>query len=163
MTSKVTIVGVVVAIVIALLAMGLALSASKSAAGVSFGGTTNYDEVDASALKIGGTNGTRLGLLSFGICQLIASTYTVAASTTIGMDCAITGVVPTDGVFAQFATSTQIGIGGWSIRGASASSTAGFITVSVVNGTGASNTIPASLASTTKYIVLRSQSTVPGL
>lgn len=128
-----------------------------------FGGVTNYDEVDASALKVGGSMGTRMSGLAFGICSLIAPSYTVAATTTVAMDCAITGVVPTDGAFAQFATSTQIGGGGWSIRGASASSTAGFITMSVVNGTGASNVIPASIASTTKYIILRSQSTVPGL
>lgn len=129
----------------------------------SLGGVTNYDEVDASALKVGGTMGTRMSGFAFGTCSLIASSYTVAATTTIGMDCAVTGVVPTDGVFAQFATSTQIGSGGWQIRGASASSTAGFITMSVVNGTGASSLIPASIASTTKYIVLRSQATVPGL
>lgn len=127
------------------------------------GGITNYDEVDTTALRVGGTNSTRLGLLSFGTCSLIANTFTVAASSTVPMDCAITGVVSTDGVFAQFATSSQIGLGGWSIRGASASSTSGFITLSVVNGTGASNVIPASLASTTKYIVLRARSGVPGL
>lgn len=133
----------------------------KAAAGL-FGGVTNYDEVDASALRIGGTNSTRLGLLTFGTCNLIASSYTVAATTTVAMDCAITGATPTDGIFGQFATSTQIGSGGWSIRGASASSTAGFATFSVVNGTGASNVIPASIASTTKFILLRGSTTIPG-
>lgn len=153
--------GVVVAIVIALLSLGIAVTKGHPTAG----GVTNYDEVDATALKVGGTNGTRLGLLSFGTCSLIASNYTVAASSTVPMDCAVTGVVSTDGVFAQFATST-IGpgiFGGWSIRGASASTTAGFVTISVVNGAGGSALIPASIASSTKFIVLRSRSGVPGL
>lgn len=146
----------IVALVLAFVALGAYFV--HPATTPSFGGVTNYDELDASSIKIGGTNGTRLGPIMTGTCSLIASSFTVAASTTVGMDCAITGVVPTDGVFAQFATSTQIGSGGWSIRGASASSTAGFITMSVVNATGASNVIPASVASTTKYIVLRGAS-----
>lgn len=127
------------------------------------GGVTNYDEVDTTALRVGGTNSTRLGLLSFGTCSLIASSYTVSASSTVAMDCAITGAVSTDGFFAQFATSTATTFGGWSVRGASASSTAGFATISVVNGTGGSAVIPASIASSTKYILLRGRSTVPGL
>lgn len=127
------------------------------------GGVTNYDEVDTSALRVGGTNSTRLGLLSFGTCSLIAGSYTVAATTTVAMDCAITGIVATDGFFAQFATSSQSLAGGWSVRGASASSTAGFATISVVNGTGASSVIPASIASSTKYILLRQSSSIPGL
>lgn len=159
MTNKLTVTGVVVAVVIALLSLCIAVAGKAPAAG----GITNYDELDASALRIGGTNSTRLGLLKFGTCSLIAPSFTVAASTTVAMDCAITGVVPTDGVFAQFATSTQIGQGGWAVRGASASSTPGFITLSVVNSTGASNLIPASIASTTKFIVLRGSSSVPGL
>lgn len=161
MTNKLTVAGVVVAVIIALLSLCIALAGKAPAAG----GVTNYDEVDASALRIGGTNSTRMGLLKFGTCSLIASSFTVAASTTVAMDCAITGVVPTDGVFAQFATSTVGGtnFGGWQIRGASASSTAGFATISVVNGLGTSAVIPASIASTTKFIVLRSSSSVPGL
>lgn len=128
-----------------------------------FGGVTNYDEVDTTALRVGGANSTRLGLLSFGTCSLISSNYTVAATTTVAMDCAITGVVSTDGVFAQFASSTAAQYGGWSIRGASASTTAGYAVISLVNGTGASGLIPASIASTTKYIVLRARTSIPGL
>lgn len=151
--------GILIAIVIASAALFFAAQpAAPTASGV-----TNYDELDATAIKIGGTNGTRLGPIMTGICSLIAPSFTVSASSTVPMDCAITGVVPTDGVFAQFASSTAATFGGWSIRGASASSTAGFVTISVVNGSGGTGVIPASIASTTKYIVLRVRSTVPGL
>lgn len=156
--------GVVVAIVLSLLTLGIALSKPASAPG--YGGVTNYDEVDAAALRVGtSSNSTRLGNLQFGTCSLIAPSYSVAASTTVPMDCAIAGVLSTDGVFAQFATSTATSYGGWQIRGAAASSTNGFITISVVNGTGSASAsvIPASIASSTKYIILRSRSTVPGL
>lgn len=102
-----------------------------------------------------GLTGTPLGQVMASTCALIANSYTVAASSTVPMDCAVTNALSTDLVFAQFATSTQIGQGGWAVRGSSASSTNGFITITVVNSTGASNLIPASVASTTKYIILR--------
>lgn len=151
-------------VVVAIIAFIGVFTPVKQAVQGLFGGVTNYDEVDLSALKVGpSATATRLSDLQFGTCSLIAPSYTVAATTTVPMDCAITGVVATDGVFAQFASSTATTYGGWSIRGASASTTAGFVTISVVNGTGASGLIPASIASTTKYIILRTQSTVPGL
>lgn len=153
---------VVVAVVAVVIAIASYTGIGKSASHL-LGGITNYDEVDADALRVGGSNSTRMGLLKFGTCSLIASSFTVAASSTVAMDCAITGVIATDGVFAQFATSSQATFGGWQIRGASASSTPGFATISVVNGTGASGIIPASIASSTKFIVLRTLSTIPGL
>lgn len=155
--------------IVALVAIVIALAAIYVNSNVpveqpNFGGVTNYDEVDTQALKVGTTSAsTRLGGLFFGTCSLIASSYTVAASSTVPMDCAISGIISTDGFFAQFATSTSLSFGGWSVRGASASSTNGFGTVSVVNGTGAAAVIPASIASSTKYINLRGMSTVPGL
>lgn len=114
--------------------------------GISVGNTASLGVVPTNFAKI-----------LAGSCSLIASTYTIAASSTLGMDCAVTGVVSTDLVFAESATSTA-GFGtGWSITGASASSTANFITVTVSNGTGASGVIPASIASSTKYQVYGTQ------
>ncbi len=128
-----------------------------------FGGVTNYDEVDATALKVGGANGSRLGPIISGTANLIASSYvTLAASTTLIGDIAVTGVVTGDYVFAEFATSSVTG-GNWTIDSASASSTSGYITITYRNNTGASATIPASVASTTRYLVLHPVSTVPGL
>lgn len=128
----------------------------------SFGGVTNYDEVDATAMKIGGANGSRLGPIIAGSCSLIAPSFTVAASTTVSMDCAVTGVVTGDTVFADFATSTVTG-NGWAVDGSSASTTSGFVTLRVTNWTGTSSVIPASIASTTDYLVLHPVTSVPGL
>ncbi len=113
-------------------------------------------ESDVAAIVSGGfkigTNGTNLTQLVGGTCSLIASSFTVAATSTVAMDCAVSNITSTDIPFAQFATSSAI-LEGWSIAGSSASSTAGFITIDVTNGTGASNVIPASIASTTKYVI----------
>lgn len=153
-----------IGIVLSIVALAVSIGGYFHVVVPSFGGITNYNELDADVLRIGGTSGTRLAYINTGTCSLIASSFTVAATTTQAMDCAITGVVSTDGVFAQFATSTTAtAIGGWQIRGASASTTAGFITMSVVNGTGASAVIPASIASTTKYIILRGTTSATGL
>jgi len=93
--------------------------------------------------------------IDFGTCSLIAPSYTVAASTTVAMDCAATGALATDvNIIAQFATSTATGAG-WLITGVSASSTADFLTLRVANNTGASAVIPASLASSTPWFIIR--------
>ena len=101
-----------------------------------------------------GQRGTQLAQVLKGTCALRAPSFTVAASTTVAMDCAVTGVLSSDTVFAQFATSSVVG-NGWLISGANASSTSGFITMRVENRVGASAVIPASVASTTKYLILR--------
>lgn len=153
-------VALVAVAIIAVAALGIVLTSNSSSP--SFGGVTNYDEVDATAIKVGGTNGTRIGLFAVGQCSLIAPSFTFAASTSVAVDCAVNGVQTGDIVDANFATSSAVGAG-WLVTGASASSTSGFITLRVVNNTGASAVIPASIASTTDYTVLRPRSTVPGL
>lgn len=152
-----------IGIVLAIVALAFSVGGYFHVAVPSFGGITNYNQVDTDVLRIGGTNGTRLAYLNTGTCSLIANNFTVAATSTVPMDCAVTGVVSGDGVFAQFATSTATQYGGWQIRGASASTTAGFVTISVVNGTGSSGVVPASTASSTKYIILRGTTTATGL
>lgn len=104
-----------------------------------------------------GTNGTNIGNVNFQTCSLILASYTLAASSTVTADCAVTGAQTGDVVFAQFATTTPgAGTGaGWLITGASASTTAGFDTLSVINNTGTSAVIPASVASTTKVLNIR--------
>lgn len=151
-------IGILIAIVIAIGSWFVHTAPDGS---VSFGNTTPGTRFP-HGISIGnpavlGTNPTNLAKFMFGTCALISSNFTVPATSTVPMDCAITGVASTDGVFAQFATSTATTYGGWQIRGASASTTAGFITISVVNGTGASATIPSGVASTTKYIILGAQ------
>lgn len=103
-----------------------------------------------------GSSGTTVSQMQKGTCSLIAPSFSVTASTSVAMDCAVTGVQASDVVFAMFASSTPSTAGsGWEVVGASASSTSGFITLSITNGTGATAVIPASLASTTQYLILR--------
>jgi hypothetical protein len=133
------------------------------AVGGLFGGANNYDELDATAIKIGGTNGSRVGPIITGTGILIAPSFvSLAASTSLAADIAVTGVVTGDIVFTQFATSSPNGAG-WEIMQSSASTTAGFITIRFVNNTGTTATIPASIASTTQYMVLHPRTSVPGL
>lgn len=168
-TEKSLWVGLVAVAILALVAIALPKtivvqpgSSQVDSSQPSFGGVTNYDEVDATALRIGGSSSSRLGFLASASCSLIAPSFTVAASTTVSMDCAVTGVASGDRILAQFATSTVAG-NGWDIVGASASTTGSFVTLRVTNWTGASNIIPASLASSTQVWVARVRSTIPGL
>ena len=102
------------------------------------------------------TSGSTIQAVYKGTCALIAPTYSVAASTSVAMDCPATGVQSGDLAFAWFATTTPSAAGpGWEIVRSSASSTAGYITLSVTNGTEATAIIPASIASTTQYLDLR--------
>lgn len=134
---------------------------------VSFGGVTNYDELDATALKIGGTNGSRVGPVIATTCTLLANN-TIAATSTGPVDCAVTGVVAGDVVFASLATTTATGAfntANYIVASAMASTTSGFVTLRIYNGTGAS-AIPAAtsgVGSSTQILVFHPVSTVPGL
>lgn len=93
--------------------------------------------------------------IAFGTCALIAPSYTVTASTTAAFDCAAAAVLPTDlFISSELATSTAAGTG-WQLVGVSASSTAGFITYRIANNTGTTAVIPASLASSTAWSLIR--------
>lgn len=136
------------------------------------GGVTNYDEVDATAIKIGGANGSRVGpiISGNGALTVTIAGASVTASTTAAFDLPITGVVSGDNVFATFATTTapspQWGATSpsWIIMSAKASTTAGFITVTVLNQTGGTAAFSSSgIASSTNYLVFHPVSTVPGL
>lgn len=121
------------------------------------GNVTDYDAVNVidgyyvDETQVINGSGFSVGP-STGTCSLIAPSFTVTASSTVAMDCAVTGVVSGDIVFAQFATSSAQFLGWW-IDGASASSTSGYITVRVTNGLGVAAVLPASLASSTQYFI----------
>lgn len=90
-----------------------------------------------------------------GTCSLIGPSFVaLAASSSLPFDCAVTGVQSGDVVMAQFATSSSAGAG-WLVTQASASSTNGFITLRIVNNTGTTATIPASIASSTSFFITR--------
>lgn len=83
-----------------------------------------------------GTNGATMTELKATTCNLIGTNGSHTASTTVAYDCAVTGVASGDVVLAQLASSTPVGGGafGWDIRGAIASTTAGYVTVLLYNG-----------------------------
>lgn len=154
-----------VAIVIAIVAIGM-IAGSHESAPQQTRGVTNYDEVDATALKIGGSSGSRVGPVIAGIAAIIGNVPMTATSTK-SFDIAITGVVSGDSVFASAASSTAsstpTGFVGFSIVGASASSTSGFITITVANMGTSTAVVPNNIASTTAYLVLHPLTSVPGL
>ncbi len=80
--------------------------------------------------------------MSIQSCNLVGMNGSQPATSTKAYDCAVTGVIPTDNVFAFLSTSTPVitaatnaGLG-WTITAADASSTAGFVTVLVYYGSG---------------------------
>jgi hypothetical protein len=122
--------------------------------------------VKVDSLTVG--TGSTASHLLLGSCSLIVPSgagATVTASSTAAFDCAVSGVTSTDNVIAQIATSTAASgtIGGtgskaglFSVVGAKASTTSGFITVVLLNMSGA-NTQPSlyGFGSTTAYWIFR--------
>lgn len=138
----------------------------------SFGGVTNYDEVDATAIKVGGTNGSRVGPVIATTCSLIGLDIVQAASTTKPYDCAVTGVVSGDTIlFTEATTSATYTVANAPFRivGAKASTTSGFVTFGVENYFGAAQApgnignIQTGFGSSTNVLVLHPVTSVPGL
>lgn len=150
-------------IVVAIIAIvGVFTPVGQSAVGL-FGGVTNYDEVDATAIKIGGANGSRVGPIISTTCPLQAN-FSIVATTTRSVPCAVTGVVAGDIVQVTLPATTTIA-GQYVIVGATASSTSGQIDISILNLTGQS-AVPAAtngFGSTTNVTIMHPVSTVPGL
>ncbi len=125
--------------------------------------------VNASTTRVSiGSSGTTVSQLIKGNCtSFTANTLALgdgiahAASTTKAYDCAVTGVVSGDTVFAQFATTTSQSAGSlftqavWSIVGAKASTTSGYITLLVWNN--GPSAVPSTLGvgSSTNYLIIR--------
>lgn len=128
------------------------------------GGYNSAKSIKTSAdLTVGDSSATTVSELIKGTCALLGMDVSQTATTTSSYDCAVTGVVSGDTVVAQFASSSPtqnlpVALGaGWFITSSKASSTAGFITVRVVNLAG-SALVPSantSIGSSTAYIVLR--------
>lgn len=141
--------------------VGVASSSPYVALGVT--GTTT-----ASAGMVIGATGTALNRVVAGSCALIIPSgagATVAASSTAPFDCAVTGVTSGDNVIVELATTTagagKMGgtgttAGLFIFAGAKASSTAGYITVLLLNMSGAA-TQPSlyGYGSSTAYWIFR--------
>ena len=100
-----------------------------------------------------GDNGSEFTEMKLTQCNVLGAGtngLVINATSTKAFSCAVTGVASGDLVLAQFATSTQgLITRSFEIVGASASSTAGFVVLSILNSTGADNTRPAEMASST--------------
>ena len=131
----------------------------------SFGGVTNYDTLEATSLAVGSgcdnegsaCTGSAVTQLLKGTCNLLGMNSSQAATSSAVYDCAVTGVVSGDVVFAQLSTTTQATlVTNWAIMSAKASSTSGFITVRVLNLSGAA-VVPSisAVGSSTGYLILR--------
>ncbi len=141
------------------------------------GGVTNYDTLEVTGLIvgtavnpspvtgmiIGSTSNAPLTSVTFGNC-VIKGSITLTATTTTQIDCgggfdgstALTGITSSSNVFVN-ATSTfpltPAGTGtGLLIKSVYASSTSGYITLNIWNGTGATYTWTGSASSSFKYL-----------
>lgn len=104
------------------------------------------------------TTPTNFSKFKGGTCNLIMSSFTLAASTSIAADCAIPGLVSGDKIFGWFSTTTETnGSAGWLVAQQSPSTTPGFATFRILNLNGVSAVIPKSIASSTNYFMFGTQ------
>lgn len=109
----------------------------------------------ASSLKISET-GSRLTDLLVANCNMTGMNVSQVATSSANYDCAVTGVQTNDFIFFGQATTVPTTFHGWRIMGANASSSNGYITFKVWNGTGA-DAIPSvsKVGSSTPVLILR--------
>lgn len=127
--------------------------------GFQINGTT---VLSASTFVPPGTS-TALAGMNFGSCIIYAYATTIAASSTATVDCqggtstltALTGVSSGDKVMAMATTSISSVSQGVSILSANASTTNGYITMTLFNGTGTTFTWSGGASSTIKYVAFR--------
>lgn len=164
----------VVAIVIALTSGGSGASFGAATSG----NVTNFTALDVedgyyvdgtqvfngSGSLIVGTSGSTISFLKTGTCNLsTGGTASINATSTLTVDCgagekgstAIAGITAGDKVFLQMPTTTPTTFLGVNVIGANASSTTGFITLTLFNGTGAAYTITPAASSSIQYWVAR--------
>lgn len=109
-----------------------------------------------------GLNATALNRFNFGNCQIQSSANTIAATSTATVDCvltagigpgaALTGVTAGDITQVLQSTTTPTTNEGIEVRGASASSTPGYITVLLFNGTGTTFTWTSTASTSFQYV-----------
>jgi hypothetical protein len=99
-----------------------------------------------------GSNGSTNAEMKAATCDLVGpggADVSVAATSSAMIECAVTGIASGDVVFAQLATTTKAtGLNqpaaNWWLTSAKASTTAGFVTLWLYNGTGAA-TVPSAV------------------
>lgn len=127
------------------------------------GGYNSADPINTSALMSTtgtfsvGSSGSTISQYNFGTCAIWGA-HTITASTTKTVDCAtgaahtaLTGITSTDNVMVQATTSISSTYLGVRIVSAHASTTAGYITLQLYNGTGTTFTWTGTASSTIAY------------
>lgn len=151
--------------VIALVALVIAIGGYYFPQAIhALGGVTNYDELDATAIKVGGANGTRLGPIISTTCNLSQSSPgSHAATSTKEYFCAVTGVATGDNVNVILPIGGVAGsYGGFEVA-TSYATTTGMVGVQLFNFTGAAT---SSFPFATTSVVVQIQhivTSVPGL
>lgn len=108
----------------------------------------------AGSLLIG--NGTTVGhIVAPANCTIIANATTIAASSSKDVDCAVTGLLPTDTVYPIATSSLSTTYLGVDIVEAHASSTAGFATLTIVNQTGTTFTWTAAASTSVRLFGIK--------
>lgn len=150
-------------IAVAILALGgYYYPTVKGSVETAFGGVTNYDEVDATALKIGGANGSRVGPIIATTCNAAIATLPLAASSTATATCAVTGVAAGDIVTVFIPGTTSFSAwGGLFVGGATPSTNT--ITFQYFNGSGAATSSFPLATTSVAVVVMHPLSSVPGL
>lgn len=131
-----------------------------------FSGVSNYDSLTLTptntteGLKVGTTTTTQfastLNLVYATTSAFLIANASIVASTTANVDAAVVGVQPGDFVICDLNASSTLA-SQFVPRGCVASSTAGFVTMSIWNGTGGS-LLPATtngFGSSTDVLVFR--------
>ena len=161
MTTAKTI-GLVIAGVVISVLLSVALKAGNDNLGGVYNQVTNYFR---QGITVGDT-GTKVAGVNFGSCVIRASSQTITATTTQTADCvggngtsagttALPGITLGDSIILTMGTNTPTTVGGIHILGASASTTAGYITVKLYNATGGTFTWTDTASSSFQYRAFR--------
>ena len=129
-------------------------------------GDTTLASTTATTLKVGQV-GSAVTRIVRGTCNMQSNANTIAATTTVQIDCqagaggtqsALTNVpawASGDTVFFGLASSTATSFGGLNVIGASASTTAGYITLQLYNQTGGTFTWTRLASTSHQYLFIR--------
>lgn len=171
MNKKIVYGGIAIAFIVAVLALVVALGGKSQ---VTKAITTNLASMGLADFSVGsGCDQSYSTCTGTDLTHIIATTGNInaantaqAASTTAPYDITVSNALTTDNVIAQFASTTMNSTvnqfatsfpTGWWITSAHASSTAGFVTVMVYNGTGRTSALAASagIASSTNVYLIK--------
>lgn len=124
---------------------------------------TFVDSAQGGKLKVG-TNGSQLTGIQVGTCTITAYATTIVATSSALVDCSagvaavspISGITSGDKVFVTLASTTVLtSQGGLLLNWAAASTTDGYIRLSVYNNSGTTFTWASTASSSIRYLVIR--------